>query len=431
DAYSASGPGAANTAGFGEGANGWGGASGATGAGAGGIGGSAGGAGGSTVGGGASGVGNTPGSGGANDPNSSASSSGTAGGTNAAGEPPRRLYQIREGAMISGVCTGLAAYLNIDVSIVRLVFVLLVFLTGGVWILVYLAMMFVIPYAQTSEQHAAAHGWPFNAEELVARAKAHYAEFRNSGKWQRQQWKEQRRMWRFQRKQWKEQERAWRRWGSAQGVPPPPPPAWGPGQPPVNASYSSQVLHGVLSPITELVGALLFIAFLIVLVSLLTHHRLFGWWLPHDIPVWLGIVILVVLYRTIAAPLRQARYAAYYGTPVVPGWVALWGALVWLALVSFLCWMAWQHWADVQEFFQDITDGWRTLMEQRPDPSSARPLHTAAYYLALLPSCVLHGWTFRGKVESHGEVDGTDVLGEATDGDVVHACLGDVAHGLE
>lgn len=239
-------------------------------------------------------------------------------------------------------------------------------------------------------------------------------------------------MWKFQRKQWKEQQRAWRRWGSAQGVPPPPPPpAWGPGQAPANASYSAQVLHGVLSPITELLSALLFIAFMIVLISLITHHRLFGWWLPHDIPVWLGIVILVVLYQAIAAPLRQARYAAYYGTPVAPGWVALWGALVWLALVGFLGWLAWQHWADVQEFFQDITDGWRTMMEQRPDPSPVRPVHTAAYYLALLPSCVLQGWIPRGKVEPHGEVDGADMLGEAPDRDVVDSRLGDLAHGLE
>src|SRR6185437_9012364 len=83
----------------------------------------------------------------------------------ASGETPRRLYQIREGALISGVCTGLAAYLNLDVAVVRILFVLLALLTGGVWILVYIVMMFVIPYAQTSEQHAAAHGWPFNAEE--------------------------------------------------------------------------------------------------------------------------------------------------------------------------------------------------------------------------------------------------------------------------
>ena len=44
---------------------------------------------------------------------------------------PKRLYQIREGAMLSGVCTGLAAYLNVDVTIVRIAFVLLTLLSTG------------------------------------------------------------------------------------------------------------------------------------------------------------------------------------------------------------------------------------------------------------------------------------------------------------
>src|SRR5271168_2026799 len=50
-------------------------------------------------------------------------------------DTPRRLYQIREGAMLSGVCTGIAAYFNIDVTIVRILFVVLALLTGGIWIL--------------------------------------------------------------------------------------------------------------------------------------------------------------------------------------------------------------------------------------------------------------------------------------------------------
>src|SRR5580700_9658161 len=83
-------------------------------------------------------------------PNATANS-----GTAATGAP-KRLYQIREGAMLSGVCTGLAAYLNIDVTIVRIVFVLLTLLTTGIWILVYLGLMLAIPFANTGEEHAAA-----------------------------------------------------------------------------------------------------------------------------------------------------------------------------------------------------------------------------------------------------------------------------------
>jgi phage shock protein PspC (stress-responsive transcriptional regulator) len=91
---------------------------------------------------------------------------------------PRKLYQIREGALVTGVCTGIAAYLNIDVTVVRVAFVVLTFLTGGFWILLYLVMMILVPHADTFEQRAQARGVPFNAQQLIDRAKAKYAEFR-------------------------------------------------------------------------------------------------------------------------------------------------------------------------------------------------------------------------------------------------------------
>ena len=97
--------------------------------------------------------------------------------------------------MLSGVCTGLAAYFNIDVTIVRIAFVVLTLLTTGIWILVYVGMMLVVPFANTGEEYAAAAGAPFNAQEVVDRAKKHYAEFKDSKEWRRH-WRQQRREWR-------------------------------------------------------------------------------------------------------------------------------------------------------------------------------------------------------------------------------------------
>lgn len=71
---------------------------------------------------------------------------------------PKRLYQIREGAELSGVCMGLAAYFNVDVTIVRILFVLVALLTSGGWLLAYIVMMLVIPVAKTTEERAAAAG---------------------------------------------------------------------------------------------------------------------------------------------------------------------------------------------------------------------------------------------------------------------------------
>jgi phage shock protein PspC (stress-responsive transcriptional regulator) len=368
----------------------------------------------------------------------SASGSGSYSNTGSApGEATRRLYQIREGAVISGVCKGLAAYLNIDVSIIRILFVALAILTGGVWILVYIVMMFVIPYAQTSEQHAAAHGWPFNAEELVARAKAHYAQFReNGGKWQRRAYREQRRMWRSQHKQWKEHQRAWERWaGLGTPPPPPPPPPAYAGQQPPNPSYSAQLLHGVLSPIVGILSFILLFTFIWTLIAMVKHHTLFGWWLPHDIPLWVGIVFLVVLYRAIASPLHQARHAAYYGAPVGHAWVALVGALIWLALVVFLGRLAWQHWDEVLDFMQRVVSFFQGLIDHRAAPSGD-PWNAGLYFLCWglgwgVPSCALPGYLASRELESHGKIDSMDILGDAADRDEVDAGFGDRAYGLQ
>ncbi len=82
----------------------------------------------------------------------------------AAARPPvrvrRRLYRIREGQQWAGVCTGLAAYAEIDVNAVRWIFVLLGILTAGVFLLVYLVAMFVLPVVSTRQEYLAAMSTP-------------------------------------------------------------------------------------------------------------------------------------------------------------------------------------------------------------------------------------------------------------------------------
>jgi phage shock protein C len=56
----------------------------------------------------------------------------------------KRLYRIRDGRIVAGVCTGLAAYLRVDPTLVRLAFALLT-IFGGVGILLYLGAWVVIP----------------------------------------------------------------------------------------------------------------------------------------------------------------------------------------------------------------------------------------------------------------------------------------------
>lgn len=65
----------------------------------------------------------------------------------APGGAARPLRQISEGAVISGVCQGFARYFGLDVTLLRIAAVLLLFATGGGMILVYLALMLLMPYA--------------------------------------------------------------------------------------------------------------------------------------------------------------------------------------------------------------------------------------------------------------------------------------------
>ena len=58
-----------------------------------------------------------------------------------------RLYRSQSDRVIAGVAGGLAAWLRIDPSIVRVGWVVLAVLTGGIFLLVYIVMMIVVPLA--------------------------------------------------------------------------------------------------------------------------------------------------------------------------------------------------------------------------------------------------------------------------------------------
>jgi phage shock protein PspC (stress-responsive transcriptional regulator) len=59
----------------------------------------------------------------------------------------RPLQQLSEGAVISGVCKGLARYFGFNVTALRIFAVLLLLLSGGGVVAVYLALMLLMPYA--------------------------------------------------------------------------------------------------------------------------------------------------------------------------------------------------------------------------------------------------------------------------------------------
>jgi phage shock protein C len=61
----------------------------------------------------------------------------------------KKLKRSQNDRMIAGVCSGIGEYLDLDPTIVRLLFVLLFFL-GGNGLLIYLILLIIMPVDTTS-----------------------------------------------------------------------------------------------------------------------------------------------------------------------------------------------------------------------------------------------------------------------------------------
>jgi phage shock protein PspC (stress-responsive transcriptional regulator) len=258
----------------------------------------------------------------------SASAPGAAGDRpRATASAPKRLYQISEGAMISGVCAGIAAYLHVDVTIVRIVFAVLAILTKGIWIAVYILLMVVLPHATTSEERAAAHGQPFSAQDVIDQAKRNYTKFKDSRDWKRQ--------WRRQRRP------ITGRW-------------WGPPLPhPV--SYAGQLFAGFMLPVLTIVRVGVFWVWVCIMASMLSTNAIFGEPLPDDLPFWAALLIAMLAYMAISWPLHAAKRASYYalGTPDF-GWIAAWDGFLGFCLSVLCLWLAFNYVPEVHDFLDHI-----------------------------------------------------------------------------
>lgn len=60
-------------------------------------------------------------------------------------ETPKRLYRSRTDRKIAGIAAGMAEYFEIDPTIMRIIWVLLLFATGGGAALLYILLIFIVP----------------------------------------------------------------------------------------------------------------------------------------------------------------------------------------------------------------------------------------------------------------------------------------------
>lgn len=57
----------------------------------------------------------------------------------------KKLYRSSDNRIFAGICGGLGEYLDIDPTVVRVVYVLLSLLTAFMGVLVYIILLFIIP----------------------------------------------------------------------------------------------------------------------------------------------------------------------------------------------------------------------------------------------------------------------------------------------
>lgn len=250
--------------------------------------------------------------------------------------PPRRLYRIYDKHAWTGVSAGMAAYAGIDVSWVRVLWILATIFTGGFTLLIYLVMIFAVPVASTAEEIAAAHGAPFTAQHVVERAKHEYRSFTESEGW---------------RSFKSAPQRVWRQGWTPQAAP---------DAAPAPASYGARIAAGFGAFVFSVICAGLLIAFIASVFSIWSTGDVFGWDLPIEVPWWGAIAIIAIAYAALSTPfaaLRDASYATARGERQRNGML---GPLMIAVLALVVLWLVWP---DGRSFAHDVHRAIRDFVE--------------------------------------------------------------------
>ena len=106
------------------------------------------------------------------------------------------------------------------------------------------------------------------------------------------------------------------------------------------------------------------LVWLFSIFSLVTRQEVFGQALPDDMPLWLGIVILVVVYQAVAWPLHAMRRSSYYALGGgYHGTVAAFDGILGLTFAAFGIWLAFHYVPEVREFLQQLPDMIRGVID--------------------------------------------------------------------
>lgn len=240
---------------------------------------------------------------------------------------PKRFYLIREGSFIAGVCTGLAAYFNIDVAWVRVGYIILFWINAILGILAYVIPMLIVPYAKTGEERAAARGKPFNAQELVDKARAEYEKINKTDwkKWGKDVGQNANASWGQAQKNWKEK-----------------------------APYAVQVTSRFGVVISMILIMILTLGLFYALFTLITTGAVLGFAFT-GVPMWVSIIILICAYNILLWPLRAIHQSStgrsFYDAN---GWYGMWDGFMWMGVIAVSLWATYTYVPGASEFIQGL-----------------------------------------------------------------------------
>jgi len=79
--------------------------------------------------------------------------------------PVRKLFRDPDDKKLAGVCSGLALFLGVDVTLIRIIF-LVAFICGSAGLWIYLVIWIAAPEARTAAEKCELRGIPANAENI-------------------------------------------------------------------------------------------------------------------------------------------------------------------------------------------------------------------------------------------------------------------------
>lgn len=94
----------------------------------------------------------------------------------------RRLYRDPDNAVFGGVAAGLSAYFNVDLLLIRILFVVLILAGAGFPFLLYLVLWIAVPKAKTAAQKLEMQGEKVNVTNLEKKIREEYEDVKRNFK---------------------------------------------------------------------------------------------------------------------------------------------------------------------------------------------------------------------------------------------------------